>query len=310
MRGGADGFSSVEMLVALTIALVVSGSAFALMLPSQSLATSRSEAADMQQRLRVAADTLYQRLVAAGAGAYGGMGVGPLSDSVAPLLPYRASGTSPDPPGSFKSDTITILSVPKDAAQPIGTTYWLKTDNSAATYQLMAVDTTAGVDMPVVDHLVALAFEYYGDPQPPMMRKPLADPVGPWTTYGPKPASTAVAPFEAGENCLFVNDGSPTPQPRLAVLGPASASVVALTSAQLTDGPWCPNDGAGDRWDADLLRIRSLSVRVRVQAALSTLRGPASALFAHGGTSRGGHQWVPDLEIRFQVSPRNLNLVR
>jgi hypothetical protein len=49
---------------------------------------------------------------------------------------------------------------------------------------------------------------------------------------------------------------------------------------------------------------------LRVQAALTALRGPASALFAHGGTSRGGHQWVPDLEVRFQVSPRNLNVPR
>jgi type II secretory pathway pseudopilin PulG len=310
MRSSANGFSAVELLVALTIALVVTGSAIALMLPSQSLATSRSEAADMQQRLRVAADTLYQRLVAAGAGAYGGIGAGPLSDSVAPILPYRGGGASADPPGSFKSDTITMLSVPKDPAQPIGTTYWLKTDDATATYQLTAADTTTGVDVPVVDHVVALAFEYYGDPQPPTMRKPLADPVGPWTTYGPKPASSAAAPFDAGENCVFFNDGSQTPQPRLAVLGPASASLVALTSAQLTDGPWCPNAGAADRWDADLLRIRSIAVRVRVQAALATLRGPASALFIHGGTSRSGHRWLPDLEIRFQVSPRNLNIVR
>ena len=302
----AGGFSFVELLVALTIALVVSGSALVLMVPSQGLAASRAETADMQQRLRVAADTLYQRLVAAGAGAYGGATAGPLSDNVAPILPYRAVGASPDPPGTFRSDAVTILSVPRNGAQPIGATYWLKTDDPTATYQLMAADAS-GIDVPVVDHVVALAFEYYGDPQPPMMRKPLADPVGPWTTYGPKPASTPMAPFASGENCVFVDDPSPTPQPRLPVLGSGS---VALTSALLTDGPWCPNDGAVDRWDADLLRVRSIAVRLRVQAALSTLRGPASALFAHGGSSRGGHPWVPDQEIRFQVSPRNLNLVR
>ena len=118
----AGGFSFVELLVALTIALVVSGSAIVLMVPSQGLAASRAETADMQQRLRVAADTLYQRLVAAGAGAYGGATAGPLSDNVAPILPYRAVGASPDPPGTFRSDTITILSVPANGAQPIGTT--------------------------------------------------------------------------------------------------------------------------------------------------------------------------------------------
>lgn len=310
MFGHADGFSFVELLVALTIALGVTASALLLMNPSQSLATSRTETADMHQRLRVAADTLYQHLVAAGAGAHVGMDAGPLTDSLAPILPYRAGGGAPDPPGSFKSDTITILSVPKNGAQPVGSTYWLKTEDATATYQLMAADTTSGVDVPVADHVVALAFEYFGDAQPPMMRKPLADPVGPWTTYGPKPAATVVAPFAAGENCVFVTDGSPTPQPRLAALGSATESLVMLAPSQFTDGPWCPNDGAPDRWDADLLRVRSIAVQLRVQAALSTLRGPASALFAHGGTSRGGHQWVPDQEARLQVSPRNLNLRR
>ena len=28
-----------------------------------------------------------------------------------------------------------------------------------------------------------------------------------------------------------------------------------------------------------------------------------SALFVNGGTSRGGDRWIPDQEIRFQVSP-------
>src|SRR6185436_20729469 len=126
-----------------------------------------------------------------------------------------------------------------------------------------------------------------------------ADATGPWTTYGPKPPTAAVAPFAAGENCVFVDDGTATPQPRLTALG-AGTSPVLLASPQLTDGPWCPNASVPDRWDADLLRVRSIGVRLRVQAAVASLRGPASALFAHGGSSRGGHQWVPDLEVHFQ----------
>jgi type II secretory pathway pseudopilin PulG len=303
-----NGFSLVETLVALTITLLVTASACLLLLPTQSLASSRSETADMQQRLRVAADTLNQHLAAAGAGAFAGMDPGPLTDTVAAILPYRA-GSTPDPPGTFRTNALTVLAVPRNDTQPVATTYWLKTDDATATYQLMSVDGTSGVDVPVVDHVVALAFEYLGDPQPPLMRKPLAEVNGPWTTYGPKPSTTAVAPFAAGENCVFADDGSGTPQPRLAMLG-GGASLVALTASLLTDGPWCPSDTAPDRWDADLLRVRSIVVRLRVQAALTTLRGPASALFAHGGTSRGGHQWVPDLEVRFQVSPRNLNVPR
>lgn len=302
------GFSFVETLVALTITLLVTASACLLLLPTQSLAASRSETADMQQRLRVAADAVYRDLAAAGAGAYAGTDPGPLTDAIAAILPYRA-GSTPDPPGTFRTDVLTVLTVPRNSAQPIATTYWLKIDAATATYQLMSVDGTSGVDVPVVDHVVALAFEYFGDPQPPLMRKPLAEAAGPWTTYGPKPATVVVAPFAPGENCVFADDGSGTPQPRLATLN-GGASLVALTASLLTDGPWCPSDTAPDRWDADLLRVRSIAVRLRVQAALTALRGPASALFAHGGTSRGGHQWVPDLEVRFQVSPRNLNVPR
>jgi len=303
-----NGFSFVETLVALTITLLVTASACLLLLPTQSLAASRSETADMQQRLRVAADTLNQHLAAAGAGVFAGTDPGPLTDSVAAILPYRA-GSTPDPPGTFRTNALTVLAVPRNDTQPVATTYWLKTDDATATYQLMSVDGTIGVDVPVVDHVVALAFEYFGDSQPPLMRKPLAEVNGPWTTYGPKPSTTAVAPFAAGENCVFADEGSDTPQPRLATLG-GGASLVALPPSTLTDGPWCPSDTATDRWDADLLRVRSIAVRLRVQAALTTLRGPASALFAHGGTSRGGHQWVPDLEVRLQVSPRNLNVPR
>ena len=307
------GFSIVEFLVATTIALVVTAGAFLLMVPAQSLAASRGEVADMQQRLRVAADTLSQQLVAAGAGAYAAVDTGPLTDTLAAIFPYRAGASSPDPPGTFRSDAITIFTVPKNGSQPGATTFWLKSDDATSTYQLTSADAATGIDVPVVDHVVALRFSYFGDPQPPMMRRPLSDPIGPWTTYGPKPATTAVTPFAAGESCVFtVDEGTPEPmpQPRLATLGGPADSLVTLTAALLTDGPWCPNDGAPDRWDADLLRLRSVAVLLRVQAAMSALRGPAGALFSHGGTSRGGHQWVPDLEVRFQVSPRNLNLSR
>jgi hypothetical protein len=92
------------------------------------------------------------------------------------------------------------------------------------------------------------------------MTRPLDDVSSPQTTYG-APPRTVSPPFTAGENCLFVNDGSPTPAPRLPALGNGSRSMVPLTAAQLTDGPWCPDDANPNRWDADLLRIRRLVSR-------------------------------------------------
>jgi pilin/secretion family protein with methylation motif len=179
--------------------------------------------------------------------------------------------------------------------------YYLNT----VTNQIMFYNGGAGADVPVVDNVVGLAFEYYGDPQPPAWvsgTKGVSDPVGPWTTYGPKPITPGVA------NCVF--DGATPPAGVLPALGLPGTGLVKLTSAQLIDGPWCPNDASPSRWDADLLRVRKIGVTVRVQAANAALRGPASTLFTRGGTSRGGEKWVPDQEIRFQVSPRNLNLGR
>jgi len=49
-------------------------------------------------------------------------------------------------------------------------------------------------------------------------------------------------------------------------------------------------------------------VKLRVQAAAASLRGPAGVLFMHGGTGRT--QYVPDQEISIDVTPRNLNAGR
>ena len=62
------------------------------------------------------------------------------------------------------------------------------------------------------------------------------------------------------------------------------------------------------RWDVDLLRIRTVVVTVRIEAALAALRGPAGVLFANAGTATDPRAWVPDQTLRFQVSPRNLNV--
>jgi prepilin-type N-terminal cleavage/methylation domain-containing protein len=381
-----DGFSLLEMLVATAVMLTVTAGVFAVMNPSQGTFATEPEVADMQQRLRVATDSVYKDLLMAGAGAYSGTQAGSLGYFFASVLPYRRGIVGDDPPGTFKSDTITIMYVPPTLSQtkittpmpdvsaeikvaaegacplngstgvrdPLcgfeegmdvliyddtGTfdvftitnvqsdalhlqhnddplskaygagakivqyashTYYLKSDDATQTYQLMHYDGSPNPDTPVVDNVVGLNFEYYGEPLPPVVKNP-SDASTLWTTtYGPKPPASGVA------NCLF--DAAIPPVSTLAALpGPG---LVKLTAAQLTDGPFCPDGVNSNRWDADLLRIRKIAVTLRVQAAAAWLRGPASMLFAHGGTSRGGSKFVPDQEIRFQVTPRNLNLGR
>src|SRR5689334_14325387 len=96
-------------------------------------------------------------------------------------------------------------------------------------------------------------------------------------------------------------------------LGSGGVGQVQLAQAILTDAPWCPGQDAAtypNRFDADLLRIRRIRVTLRVQAALSALGGPAGVLFMHGGTATSPERLVPDQEIQFSVTPRNMTLGR
>lgn len=186
-------------------------------------------------------------------------------------------------------------------------TYWF----NAATNQLMYYDGDQR-DEAVVDQVVELVFEYFGDPRPPVMINPLTHTLGPWTSYGPKPppATIKTTAWPAGENCAFMLGASGMPVGRLADLAPGEDGLVALSEEMLTDGPWCPDATFPTRYDADLLRIRKIGVRMRVQVASSELRGPAGALFKNGGTGMSSGRMVPDQEIRFDIVPRNFNLGR
>jgi hypothetical protein len=406
-RRAEAGFSIIEMLIATVIMMAVTGATFSLMNPAQGMFTAQPEVSDMQQRLRIAVDTLKKDLLMAGAGTYSGNNkLGSLGQYVATILPDREGNVTPDPPGTFKctttfcsslgaSDAITLLYVPPTSAQTTirdampaqsaelkvnrqdgcpgsddlcgfkegmqvmifddsGTsdifsitnvqesalhlqhrgqdlskayaqntyitqiaaaTYWLKTDTAAETYQLMRYDGYL-TDAPIAENIVGMAFEYFADPSPPVLLKPVTDPIGPWTNYGPKPPAVGVNVasdnWGAGENCLYmVSGGMHVPRTEMATpLGPVNGPLVKLAPSKLTDGPWCPDSALGNRFDADLLRIRKVRVTLRVQVAPKNLRGPAGAFFLRGGTAQGGERYIPDQEISFEVMPRNLNFGR
>ena len=188
--------------------------------------------------------------------------------------------------------------------------YFLSTDRASGTSRLTQYDGRA-TESPVVDHVVTLSFEYFGDARPPQTipREPVADrPPAIDTTYGPRPPASAMDdPGDAwpvGENCVFTSTGTGH-APRLVALA-GTASLVPLTASSLTDGPWCPDASALNRFDADLLRIRRIVISVRVQAPFPWLRGPRGAQFLNGGSGRDATRLIPDQEIQFAVTPRNL----
>ena len=182
----------------------------------------------------------------------------------------------------------------------------------AVTRQLMHYDGFHTV-VPVLDEVVGLNFEYYGDPQPPAM----VDGNGLKSqdvTYGPRPPvlGQVKGTWPAGENCTIQVVGG-IQQPRLANLGAAGTGLVRLTAAQLTDGPFCPDGTNTNRFDADLFRIKKIRVSLRLQTGDASLRGSLTdgqnAMFVNTGRATGDRQ-VFDQQIRFDVTPRNMNLAR
>ena len=55
-------------------------------------------------------------------------------------------------------------------------TFYLKSDPRADLFQLMRYEGAGGPDVPVLDHVVGLSFEYLGDPDPPRMIRSLHRP--------------------------------------------------------------------------------------------------------------------------------------
>jgi hypothetical protein len=111
------GYSMVELLVSSAIMLTVSGAIFGLITPSQGTAQAQPEVSDLQQRMRVAQETLFKELVMVGAGVYQGPVTGSLINFFAPILPRRSGLTGADAATVFRPDAITVSYIPNTYSQ-------------------------------------------------------------------------------------------------------------------------------------------------------------------------------------------------
>ena len=113
------GLTVIELLISMSIMLGVTGAIFALVNPCRGTFRVLPEVADMQQRLRVAADMLHSHLLMAGGGMYSGSGKGALVQFFAPVRPYRIGKIDADSAGGvfFRDDAISLVYVPNTAAQ-------------------------------------------------------------------------------------------------------------------------------------------------------------------------------------------------
>jgi hypothetical protein len=187
-------------------------------------------------------------------------------------------------------------------------TYYSKAGTSSQGDTLMAGDGDQS-DLPLADHITHMAFELLGEPRPPALRSAVTQHPA---TYGPSPPGlTEDNPRDAwgvGENCAFQVSGT-AQVPRLVPLASGSGLVV-LAASVLTDGPWCPDAAAANRYDADLLRVRAVRVTIRAEASRLAARGSDTALFLHPGSSRDRSAAAADQEVVFDVVPRALQVGR
>ncbi len=140
-----------------------------------------------------------------------------------------------------------------------------------------------GKTLPIVDNVVDLKFDYFGDPVPPISPKPTA--------------GTA--------NCLYDGTGALLP---MATLTATEGSLAPLTKAMLEDGRWCGS--GGNSYDADMLRVRKVRASIRLQVGAAALRGANTLLFRNPGVAKDSARQVADYTVSFDVTPRNLNLTR
>jgi len=366
---GTGGFTLAELLVAMALTLVALGLAASLLHPVSVAFHALPEAVEAQQRLRVAAQTLAEDIMRAGAGPVLGWGSRAIPAWPA-VLPCRWAGEplATRPGGCAQQDAISIVAMPLAAPQAIVTedlaapgsairvaplsacalshqacrfhddaralladgsgawdlvrvtavsidgltlehagspltrlyragaivaevgssAYSLRLDPATGVSQLRR-STNGSADMPLVDHVTGLRFEYFGLAEPPAVIDDSA-PLRRRTSYGPLPPPDGVDEsldaWPTGENCQFFRSAGQA-FPRQAALPVAAGGLARLPSDVFADGPWCPDETSPNRYDADLLRIRLVRITLRVQA-----QSPAARL-------------VPDLEVRVDAALRN-----
>jgi hypothetical protein len=281
-------------IVAAGMMAVLMAGVFSALAPARQMFAVQQEEADVQQRLRIAVETLAADL----RGASG-------------VRPYRIGERHADSLDGvyFRTDTIAIVfprspsfPLPVDPMADASRTYFI--DRTSAVPRLTRYDGREG-QFPLLDDVVMIGFEYRGEPLPPSVAAAAAAAARPRVSYGPAPPPVGVDDpsdtWGAGENCTFRVVGG-AHAARLATLGGGTA--VWLTPGMLTDGPWCPDPAHAERFDADLLRVRTVRVRLRVQAP-ERFRGRSAALFVRPGAAPAAWS-VPDAEVRFDVSPRNV----
>ena len=161
----ARGFSLIELLVTMVITIAITSGMFSFIHSARGVFEVDLEHTDIQQRARVATDALFRDLVMAGAGLQS-----------PGLAPFRRGSLNPDLPGSAFPDRVSVLYIAPDTAGPITVTYGRRVD-AAGVPHLTRYDGAVS-EMPLVDQVIGLRFEYFDVAGQLIVMARLSD--GPW----------------------------------------------------------------------------------------------------------------------------------
>lgn len=299
------GYMLLELLIGAALTCAVSAVLFQFAIAAQAAVAIQGNAADQQQRLRVAAEAFRHALLMAGAGPSRGDGRGPLIRVFPPVMPARLGVMNPDPELTARNDRISIVYVPETRAQTLlrsamaAPSSPLAIDGDApGCVPATACDFAAGDRALVYDPAAeGGAHEFFTvaavDPA-----RALLTPSAPLNRSYAAGARVALAiirtyHLDAAGRRLMVYDGDRSDVPlvdhvvAMHVAYVAEAPLGLLSTAQLADGPFIGE--SPNRFDADLLRVRRIRVTLRLQS-----ESPSRA--------------TGDLEATIDVAPPNMDV--
>jgi hypothetical protein len=266
--------SLVETLVATTLAVAMSGAVLSLVVAGQAIARTHPEAADLQQRARVALQIVGAELRDAGAGLEQGSLVGPLARYFPPVVPSIDDGVT-----IWTARNYDAQAMVRTAAVPGATT--VVVDDSAgcppgAGACAFASDASVIAFTPGGCRTAMRLSDASADVL--QLEAPLA---GCTLEPGSAVAAGTVRTYwvdPVGRQLIRRDEATGSSAPVL-------DGVAAMTTEYYADaGGTSPITGAGD---AELMRVRRVRVTLRFVASNPLLR-------------------IPDLAVAVDVAPRNL----
>jgi len=298
------GFSLVEMLVAAAMVVALAGTMIELARGARAASSAVGDMADVQQKLRVAADAIQHDLLLAGAGGIAA-GAGSLAGYLPPIRP--SAGLRDDTDVTFGIDRITVLWIPlteaeADVTAPTESTTALPIGNGISCAIVATCGFESGMQAIVFDRGgPGLGYDVFtvGDASPGWISRSSGEgsfsrQYSPTAHIGEVVHHTYYLDRSDPANSRLMRGDGRTAFPLVDGVRNLRftyySDLAELAAADLTDGPFW--GVAPNRFDADLLRIR----RVRVHLEVASLPAP--------------HHPSSSLELSLDVTPRNLNLSR